>query len=202
MIYKRLFDRQNQVVIGTIEQLACQKTWRQYQLKLQTMKNLAWKAPFYFNLHTINYMYTIRPACIYADMISVKSQSLENFMQDGVIKNMTDLQSKSLVKMNDNCRLQNNLSETKTNTYLPDQSSICQHCTYLYWETKAKNFYNLSVALSHARTTVISTFYTSFNQYSTAIEISELQFHWMHDVWRVLKFLLYVHTRVRQSDRN
>ena len=77
-------------------------------------------------------MYTIRPACIYADMISVKRQSLENFMQEGVIKNMTDLQSKSLVKMNDNCRLQNNLSETKTNTYLPDQSSICQHCTYLY----------------------------------------------------------------------
>ena len=37
-------------------------------------------------------------------------------MQEGVIKNMTDLQSKYLVKMNDNCRLQNNLSETKTNT--------------------------------------------------------------------------------------
>ena len=46
-------------------------------------------------------------------------------MQEGVIKNMTDLQSKYLVKMNDNCRLQNNLSETKTNTYLPDQSIIC-----------------------------------------------------------------------------
>ena len=45
-------------------------------------------------------------------------------MQEGVIKNMTDLQSKYLVKMNDNCRLQNNLSETKTNTYLPDQNSI------------------------------------------------------------------------------
>ena len=65
--------------------------------------------------------------------------------------------------MNDNCRLPNDLSETKTNTYL-DQSSICQNCTYLYRKTKAKDFYNLSVALSHARTTVISTFYTSLNQ--------------------------------------
>ena len=105
-------------------------------------------------------------ACIYADMISVKSQSFENFMQEGVIKNMTDLQSKYLVKMNDNCRLQNNLSGTKTNTYL-DQNSIFQHCTYIPTFTeklKAKNFYNLSGALSHARTTVISTFYTSFNQ--------------------------------------
>ena len=75
-------------------------------------------------------MCTVRPACIYADMISVKSQSFENFMQEGVVKNMTDLQSKYLVKMNDNCRLQNNLSETKTNIYL-DQNTICQHCTYL-----------------------------------------------------------------------
>ena len=75
-------------------------------------------------------MYTIRPACIYADMISVKSQSLENFMQDGVIKNMTDLQSKSLVKMNDNCRLQNNLSDTKTNTYVSTRSK--QYMSALY----------------------------------------------------------------------
>ena len=69
-------------------------------------------------------MGTIRPACIKADISvkSVKRQSFENFMQEWVIKNTTDLQSKYLVKMNDNCRLQNNLSETKTNKYLLDQN--------------------------------------------------------------------------------
>ena len=51
-------------------------------------------------------------------------------MQEGVIKNMTDLQSKYLVKMNDNCRLQNNLSETKTNTYLLTRSK--QYMSALY----------------------------------------------------------------------
>ena len=51
-------------------------------------------------------------------------------MQEGVIKNMTDLQSKYLVKMNDNCRLQNNLSETKTNAYLLTRSK--QYMSALY----------------------------------------------------------------------
>ena len=88
-------------------------------------------------------------------------------MQEGVIKNMTDLQSKYLVKMNDNCRLQNNLSETKT-THIYQIKTVYVRIVRTCTEKLKPKTSIIFVALSHERTTVISPLYIHIlTNYST-----------------------------------